>query len=84
MYSKLFLATKYLAMSFMYLLLCGVYHLVLWLPVTFISHKDVYSYKEKKRSCILMTLALKHYPSWMDGWMERYMVDTGIHSWIDT
>lgn len=55
MYPKFFLATKYLARSLIDLLPCGVFHLFLWLLVTFICHKDVYGYKEEKRSPVLMT-----------------------------
>lgn len=61
--SKLVLATKYLARSFTYLLPCGVFHLLLWFLVTFISHKDVYGYKEEKRSLALKTTVLKYSPS---------------------
>ena len=62
--SKFFLATKNLARSFIYLLPCGVFHLFLWFLVTFISHKDIYGYKEEKRSPVFMALVLKHSLSW--------------------
>ena len=55
---------KNLARFFIYLLPCGVFHLFLWFLVTFISHKDVYGYKEEKRSLVFMALFLRHSPSW--------------------
>lgn len=62
-HSKFFLAAKYLARSFTNLLPCRVFHLFLWFPVTFISHSDVYGYKEAERSPVLTTLVWKHSPS---------------------
>lgn len=61
--SKLALVTKYLPRSFTYLLPCGVFHLLLWFLMTFISHKDVYGYKEEKRPLAFKTPVLKHSPS---------------------
>lgn len=80
MNSKFFLATKYLARFFMYLLPCGVHHLFLWILVTFISHKDVYGYKEaKKVPCVHDTsLEISYIMRWcvaltgMEGWVERW------------